>query len=730
MLENLAAYTIKDVQFYDKLGRRSELMGERSGDERYVMDVKLKREYSHGGAANADAGYGTANRYLAKLFGMWYSDNVGMTGYANVNNLSSDKKPSEKDNIWQASDMSSGRFKNAAAGLSYNAMGNDDRWEMRGAADVTYRNYDNPTEMVRENFLVTQGNTYDYSWSRQNRTNLDVVTDHNFFTKLGSRAFLSVKPEFKFTKSDNTSGRLKGSLYRSVDDPERSTFEDILSVDDTLRRYLISRVVEEETRHGDNLSGAVRIDSDIKLKSTGRKSVLGLRLYGDYTSDNYTTEHSYDVLYGDTSLPGQNLRYCDNRRPQYSIKAYGGVDFLQYFYYHKLRLPISYDFTYVQNHKESGVSDRDGSMASLPDYSFESLQRELVHSVDIRLEPGNDFYVFGYSRLLNVNLQAKFDFANRSFSYIRGQTESNYKCFEFLPEIWFRAHLKPLDDLGWKYSVNARFEVHKKDLDRMVAQPVTNPLVSFLGNDSLRNASSTNFWIKADYVGRGMVTHSVSLSALYVANPVTSSYQYEYATGKRVFKSENGKFRLNLAATYRLFTPLGARREFNISSDTRAGYTRSLEPYRASTMLRVEENLKVSWQRGVYRVSAFADGLFRAYRYPQGYDNFNAFETRYGFEAVFNLPKRWSLSTDMCCYSRCGYEDKRLNTTDIVWNARVSKSILKGALMFAIDAYDMLQQISNVTYSADSQGRTEIVSHGIPAYVLFHVQYRFNRQGR
>ncbi|MBO4995696.1 MAG: hypothetical protein J6C78_06990, partial [Muribaculaceae bacterium] len=72
--------------------------------------------------------------------------------------------------------------------------------------------------------------------------------------------------------------------------------------------------------------------------------------------------------------------------------------------------------------------------------------------------------------------------------------------------------------------------------------------------------------------------------------------------------------------------------------------------------------------------------------------------------------------------------DRQLNTTDLVWNARATKSILKGSVVFVVDAYDLLRQLTNVTYTINAQARTETVSNVIPAYVLFHIQYRWNKQ--
>lgn len=93
-----------------------------------------------------------------------------------------------------------------------------------------------------------------------------------------------------------------------------------------------------------------------------------------------------------------------------------------------------------------------------------------------------------------------------------------------------------------------------------------------------------------------------------------------------------------------------------------------------------------------------------------------------------NLPYGWSVSTDIAMHSRRGYVDSRLNDNHPVWNARVSKSILKGKLTFILDGFDILGQLSNVTYEINAQGRTESRYNTLPRYALFNVIYRLNIQ--
>lgn len=79
-------------------------------------------------------------------------------------------------------------------------------------------------------------------------------------------------------------------------------------------------------------------------------------------------------------------------------------------------------------------------------------------------------------------------------------------------------------------------------------------------------------------------------------------------------------------------------------------------------------------------------------------------------------------------FSRRGYNDPSLNTDDVVWNARLERSILNGNLTFMVDGFDLLKNLSKVTRTVNAQGRTESYSNVIPSYFMAHIVYRLNVQ--
>ena len=69
-----------------------------------------------------------------------------------------------------------------------------------------------------------------------------------------------------------------------------------------------------------------------------------------------------------------------------------------------------------------------------------------------------------------------------------------------------------------------------------------------------------------------------------------------------------------------------------------------------------------------------------------------------------------------------------MNTDNLIWNTRLSYTMLKGRLTWMLDGFDLLGQLDNVTRVVNAQGRIETYANVLPRYTLLHVVYRFNKQ--
>ena len=94
------------------------MMGRNMGDQSYVMDVRLKREYATGYMSNLETGMGTKDRYQVRGFGMKFSNKERIGAFVNINNLN-DNQRAELNGEWKPQDMPDGLLATKTAGLSY-----------------------------------------------------------------------------------------------------------------------------------------------------------------------------------------------------------------------------------------------------------------------------------------------------------------------------------------------------------------------------------------------------------------------------------------------------------------------------------------------------------------------------------------------------------------------------------------------------------------------------------
>ncbi|WP_337483557.1 outer membrane beta-barrel protein, partial [Prevotella pectinovora] len=109
--------------------------------------------------------------------------------------------------------------------------------------------------------------------------------------------------------------------------------------------------------------------------------------------------------------------------------------------------------------------------------------------------------------------------------------------------------------------------------------------------------------------------------------------------------------------------------------------------------------------------------------------NLDTWQFSYGANLNVYLPWNMSITTDLHENSRRGY-DAGANTNELVWNAQVSQSFLKGnALSVSIQFYDILQNMSNFSRTVNAMQRSDTYYNNISSYAMIHVVYRFNLFG-
>jgi hypothetical protein len=111
----------------------------------------------------------------------------------------------------------------------------------------------------------------------------------------------------------------------------------------------------------------------------------------------------------------------------------------------------------------------------------------------------------------------------------------------------------------------------------------------------------------------------------------------------------------------------------------------------------------------------------------QSNNNLDTWTFSYGGSLQLTAPWGTQLSTSMNMNSRRGYNDASMNTNELIWNAQLSQSFLKGnALTLSLQLYDILHQQSTFSRAVDAMRRSDTEYNAITNYAMLHVIYRLN----
>ena len=208
------------------------------------------------------------------------------------------------------------------------------------------------------------------------------------------------------------------------------------------------------------------------------------------------------------------------------------------------------------------------------------------------------------------------------------------------------------------------------------------------------------------------------------------------STGVRYNKTYNVDGNNSLNAQNLLNLQFGRRKEFSLSSTTDAVFSHNVDmvgtngvdpsPSKVNTRT-LGESLTLSWKVGRQTLSLKGSMTDRHTTSARtDFRTIDATHYNYGFNGIFALPAGFGISTDFTFYTRRGYGTKQLDTTDIVWNARVTYTPRGGRWVIKLDGFDLLHRLSNIHYAINATGRTVTYTNTLPRYVLLTAQYRLN----
>ena len=762
LLENLPAYTVKDIAIYDKQTAENEFLGRK--DERsqhHVIDVRLKKEYMIGWIANVEAGAGTGNRYLARLFAMRHTDFSRFAVVANANNLDDDGRPGESDN-WQRGKTNDLR-RTERADVDFGVSDRQKRWELYSNASVIHSTTDGETTTTRQNFLPT-GDTYDYSFDSHRNKDLRLSTWMTFVRNT-KQVRWTIDPNVTYHRFDHTADYASATFHAPIASVSRQLLDELYSPTAqrlSLRDTLVNRILREGSGNGHDWSSRLNLGAVVKIPHSNEALRLGATVsYDDRTEQLFNRQtvtmsstalyHSAPSLYQHQyydNHPNRNL--SANVRVGYNIPLGPGWRSLYttYYFHHNRRHRRS--SLYLLDRLPGDADQPINQLPSVSDYqqvmdasnSFDSRETENRHRLDINL--GYKFNKASYGQIWTL-LDGNINFFQQGLDYQRGSIDTTLHRNAFTANIDNNAYL----DLkgGHQFSVTMGIHTKLPDLEQRInLRDDTDPMNVRLGNPDLRMAVTPDIGAYFTYrTKRGFQRLQWNYHRTYTA--VAMGYIYDTQTGVRTYRPENVQGNWRFDAGYIFHCALDTARKFNLDLPFNLDYNHSVDLVGVTTSAVSYAASSPQPERSVvHRLALSVSPTFRAdigrHHFDltcqpvwdrltsprESFENINAFTCRTALSAIFKLPWKLDLTTDLTLYSRRGYADAQMNTDNLVWNARLVRPFLKGRLLLMVDGFDILGQLDNVTRVVNAQGRTETYTNVMPRYALLHVVYRVNKQ--
>ena len=770
MLENLPSYMVKNIKVFEKTNRMNEIMGD-TLRKNLAMDVRLKKEYSTNFVGNIDAGVGTNHTALARAFGLRIAPKSSFTIHANANNVNEARDPGEQGD-WSPMQQAMSVYNIYRAGGSYHYA--NDKIYYANKVHMRYTENKADSYTGSEQFLPT-GNTFGRNFNRGRSYGTAFNTEHTFKTEkdiiIGplNMRFLCINPSFDY--SNNRGHSLSGSattdqdIYGSYGKEWRDTIT-TPNAGQSLRKYGLNRTKNDIKRNGYTMHAIAKYDVNIS-PSHDRRFVIGLHGVTDFTNNvNRLYEH-YNLDYLQTNVTDFRNRYSYNKSQGLKHEfSFGTRDIpfsifniqLNYSYFDKKQMQCR--SLYLLNKLDAWGEQTEHALGELPSVdemllaldngnSYWQQEDNYIHSFSPRFRFGNK----DDSKIsLMVMIQPSFDFSQNRLHYQRGALDTlvcrNYKTTGV--DAWF--YCVPSGGnwpYPWEVSLNYNIRTRIHDLSYLVDyRDDSNPLNIMLGNPNLRNAHTHEFSLQFTRNMKKQRMFESSVNAHIFERRLAMGYIYDTRTGVRTVTPDNVNGNWDLTGQLSYSARLDKNGKFTYSTNTNATYINSVdligtETNPQSSMVNgqsakrsevhttnINETLKLN-----ARFSAKASLNFKADLHWQhstsGRENFstiNVADFDYGLGGVFQIPLGFQFSTDMTMYSRRGYSDRSMNTNELVWNARLSRTFAKAGITVMLDAFDLFGQLSNVRRTINAQGRTETWSNVTPQYAMLHVLYRLNKK--
>ena len=741
-LKNLPVDMIEKLKTYDKKSDLARITGIDDGEEETVLDLTVKKGMNQGWFGNVDVAGGTEKRYMGRAMVNYFYDKTQVSLIAGANNVNDQGFSAGGGGPrWR---RNNGLTAKKMIGINFATQ--TDKIELGGSARYNYSDGDIASVGSTENFL-TSGNSYSNSNTLSRNRNKRFSADFRMEWRPDTMTNIIFRPDFSYGKTDNLSSSESGTFnddpYNLVENPNDYLNLDNLAQNDPLREVRVNAINSGTLNDNKDISANATLQVNRKLNSKGRNITFRGRFsYGDSESNQFTESMTnyfllQNYLGGDSVLIRN--QYINTPTKNYNYR-------LQLTYSEPIAratfLQFSYQFQYKYSESDKSTFDLQpfsdwGLGATLPDGYEENEIDSLGKYAEYRYYNHDASVALRFIReKYQLSAGMSFQPQHTILSYKRGDymIDTTRNVFNFAPNIDFRYRFSKVSQLRFTY----RGRSSQPSMENLL--PIvdnSNPQNIRIGNPGLKPAfTHTMRFFYNTYDAdkqRGIIAHA-NFSA--TQNSISNSRIYNEATGGWTTTPKNINGNWNAFGMFGFNTAL-KNKKFTINTFSNASYVNNVA-YLTDSQTRVENkntttNLTLNERlNGTYRNDWFEFGLNGTLSYSIEKDkltpdnNQQPYTFSYGATTTVSMPWSMSLSTNIANQSRRGYRDASMNRNELIWNAQLSQTFLKGAATISFEMYDILRQQSNITRSLTADGRSVYEYNGVNSYCMLHFIYRLN----
>ena len=746
-LKNLPVDMVDKLKTYDKKSDLARITGIDDGEEETVLDLTVKKGMNQGWFGNADVAGGTEDRYMGRFMLNRFVDKTQVSLVGSANNVNDQGFSGGGGGPrWR---RNNGLTATKMLGVNFATQTN--KLELGGSARYNYQDGDIASIGSTEDFLPN-GNSYSNSNSRQRNKAKNFNADFRLEWKPDSMTNIIFRPNFSYGKTDNLSGSESGTFdsdpYSLVTDPNNwLNLEKILNPDDDpLRSIRINAINSGSLSDNKSVSTDATLQLNRKLNDKGRNVTFRGRFgYTNNDNNQYTESetHYFKLLNylqtGDSVLIRNQYIATPTKNYNYSAQLtysepIARATFLQFSYQFQYKYSESDKTTYdLQGFPDWGLSTQlptgyeEHAVDSLGKYAE---YRYYNHDASVSLRFIREKY--------QLSAGMSFQPQHSVLSYKRGDymIDTTRNVFNFAPNLDLRIRFSKVSQLRMTY----RGRSSQPSMENLL--PIvdnSNPQNVRIGNPGLKPSFTHNMRFFYNTYNaekqRGIMSH-VNFSA--TQNSISNSRVYNSETGGWTTTPKNingnwnafGMFGFNTALPNKKYTInsfSNANYQTNVAYLTSGKGADAVERKNTTTNLTLGERLNAA-----YRNDWFEFGLNGSISYSIEKDkltpdnNQEPYTFSYGANTQISMPWNMTLSTNIANQSRRGYTDSSMNRNELIWNAQLSQTFLKGNATVSFEMYDILKKQSNISRSLTASGRSVYEYNGVNSYCMLHFIYRLN----